>query len=132
MIEMHLDSTLAIGSLSFDSIGVLANQKAGETGDGVFVGEQRVFGRSPARKFHQLPIVANVHVGLNSSKLTSAWAFPFTRSRPAADSRNSFRAAVARMITSRRAPQTLPWVSMNLKILSNRRHRVPAPAPGAW
>src|SRR5262252_7517699 len=53
---------------------------------------------------------------LNSSKVTSTWALPFTRPNAAADSTNSLRAAVARMITSRRAPQRPPWLSMNSKI----------------
>jgi hypothetical protein len=62
MIKVHLDPTPAIGRLSFNSIGVLADQKAGEAGDGLFIGEKRVFGRSPARKFHRLAIVSNVYI----------------------------------------------------------------------
>ena len=47
MIEMHLDPTPAIDFFSFDSVGVLADQKAGESDDGLFIGEKCVFGRPP-------------------------------------------------------------------------------------
>src|SRR5215831_18392687 len=45
-----------------ESFSVLANQKTGESDDGLFIGEKCIFGRPLAGKFHQLAIVANVYI----------------------------------------------------------------------
>ena len=68
MIEMHLDATPAAGHLSFDSIGVLPNQKSGQTGNGFFLGEKSVFGRPPIRQLQQLAIVTNIHIQIELVK----------------------------------------------------------------
>src|SRR5262249_53349997 len=68
MIEVHLDPTATIEFISFDPIGVLVDQKAREAGDGLFIGEQRVFGWSPVGKLYQLTIVANVHIEIEFVK----------------------------------------------------------------
>src|SRR5262245_30154790 len=62
VIEMKMDSAATIHDFRRHSLGVLANQKARESDDGLFIGEKRVFGRPPTGKFHELAIVVNVHV----------------------------------------------------------------------
>ena len=55
MIEVKLDSATAIHYFRPHSIGVLANQKAGESGDGLFIDEKCVFGRPPAGEGEAMP-----------------------------------------------------------------------------
>lgn len=68
MIEVKLDSATAIHYFRPHSIGVLANQKAGESDDGLFIGEKCVFGRPPTGKFHEVAIVANVQIQIEFIK----------------------------------------------------------------
>ena len=68
MIEVKLDSATAIHYFRPHSIGVLANQKAGESDDGLFIDEKCVFGRPPAGKFHELAIVVNVQIEIEFVK----------------------------------------------------------------
>ena len=116
MIEMHLDPTPAIDHFSFDSIGVLANQKAGEAGDGLVIGEKGVFGRPPAGKFHQLAIVANVHIEIEFVKTDFGLGLSFHETQAGGGLDKLIEGGRrAHDHVPARSPKP-PWVSMNSKI----------------
>src|SRR5215813_11287152 len=68
MLEMKLNSRATVNAIGLDSVNVVPYQKTGELCDRPLIPQQVRVRRPLYRKFHRLPIVANIDVEIELIK----------------------------------------------------------------